>query len=489
MAPENASVVPAEVMTGIRHRAREGGRPLDRDWRSGWERIFGQDLGGVLLHFGNDELLDALGARGACWRNHVFLHSNHCDQATILHEVTHAAQWLRFGDRGSRPAGSISAADDPCEQEADRFARPMTGARGPNAIGVTQPCSAEFLLAPSGRLIVDCRMIGHASPRWSNAPTEQERVRRNEVLSVNRADAVAQYFESELRSNLKGRDLEFRYNQTSPDDSSLPDNTVLVGSTGRGQRDSILLARGDKFNDDREYRRVDLDVRIARKTEEWIPTVVKRKLGIPTKTKFWYVSTALTTGVAVGPAAAFVIVKLQNQYRQTAIGHVVAAGIGAGARLTKDTFSLADKVLSASVTFSDDTSFYTDKEVGFADFHPIFIRYTTASVAVFGGYNASWITFYGMGSGAASLYVGGLSLGGDLGLTGMVVEGFMWLHEVPDDYIIDTVDQTNWDPVVSEWTTRQSKSVYFDDGSADISKERGNISRFAADVARDVRTN
>lgn len=330
-------------------------------------------------------------------------------------------------------------------------------------------------------LLVDCQIVGHASPRWKSAPSEGERVHRNEVLSVQRANAVQKYFETAFKSKLKGYTMEFRY-ASILDDDSVPSGTILVGATGRGQGESIVSAHGDKSADDQQYRRVDLSVRVARKNTEVIPTRVKNKWGHSTKTKSWWVSVGFSTGIYVAAGASYLIVRLRNMYYQTADGSCFVVGAGAGL-----TFKPLDVIrLTASVSFSDETSLYTDEPVGFEDFHGVHIRYTSATVALFGGYNWSYITFWGMGAGAASRPVGGWSLGGDLGLSANLNDGILLLHRVPSDYIIEEYDATEWQNNTSEWTTQHSLPIYFGDAKADIGPEKVKLDRFAAEVANDI---
>src|SRR5262249_30886568 len=156
-----------------------------------------------------------LGARAACWQDQILLGSSEPDAVTLAHELVHAAQWLKYGKTEGWIADKISDPADPCEMEAEAFcgagfqpADPASAgsSRAPARLAgrkacptVTQPRSAELALYTSSRrLIMDCKITGHASPRWRGAPNDQERIRLNDVLARQRADAVAKYFQERL---------------------------------------------------------------------------------------------------------------------------------------------------------------------------------------------------------------------------------------------------------------------------------------------------
>src|SRR5262249_7879381 len=132
------------------------------------------------------------------------------------------------------------------------------------------------------------------------------------------------------------------------------------------------------------------------------------------------------------------------------------------------------------------TSFGTDEDVGFEDFHGCRVRYTSAGLSVGIGYSASYLTFYGLGSGAASIPVGGWNKG--LDASASLNEGVLHLYRVPKDYIIEPIDVDAWDTYTSEWVTEHSVSLYFNDGSADLTPGRVDLGNFALRVAQDVQT-
>jgi hypothetical protein len=159
------------------------------------------------------------------------------------------------------------------------------------------------------KLVVNCMITAHASPRWRGARSEQQRVAKNEQLALQRAEAVKKVIEQKLRDKLIGYSLEFFFDQTVSDEDSLPNNSVVMGAISRGQRDSIVAANGDRSNDDELYRRVDIDVRIARKLNEEIPTEVVHRYKQPTKSRFWYVSASAGIGLHLGAGVNVIFIE------------------------------------------------------------------------------------------------------------------------------------------------------------------------------------
>ena len=91
------------------------------------------------------------------------------------------------------------------------------------------------------QLTVQCKIAGHASPRWKSALTESRRVGNNEVLSRRRADAVMNEFKSDLTKELGKYQLKFLENVSYADDAQ-PSDTAVIGSEAKGQRESLLSA-------------------------------------------------------------------------------------------------------------------------------------------------------------------------------------------------------------------------------------------------------
>ena len=341
------------------------------------------------------------------------------------------------------------------------------------------------------KIIVDCMITAHASPRWKGARTEQQRVLQNELLARRRSEAVKKAIVEKLRAKLCDFSLEFVFDQSIVDDDSLPDGGVLVGAVSRGQNDSLIAAKGDRSNDDPLYRRVDIDVRIARKLDEAIPTEVVHAYKQATKSRFWYVSASAGIGLHVGPGVNVVFVELRDTYGRKATGIAYAAGAGVGVSGIGELISkMAKKDLlraAVSASFGDEASFYTDKDVGWGDFHGRRIRYTSASIQIVAGYEWSYISFSNMGPGAQSIPVGGASLAADASASASIGVGLLYLFDVPNDWVIRRYTATEWHTHTSGWVTTHSLPLHFSTGSADLRSSMVELDRFTETVSRDFR--
>lgn len=305
---------------------------------------------------------------------------------------------------------------------------------------------------------------------------ESQRVGNNEALSRHRADAVMKEFKSDLTKELGKYRLKFLENVSYADDTQ-PNDTVVIGSEARGQRESLLSAGGNRANDDAKYRRSDVTIRIARSTQDAMPTKVQRRYERSTKSKFWYASVGVSASAEAVAGFEFFRVKLRSWNGDEASGSVVAVAGGVGLKYSASPYS-----------WTEEASFSTRKEVGFDDFHGTRVRYTNVGLVVGVGYSRSWLTFYGMGPDAASLQVGGWQTGAQADLS--TSEGVLVLDTVPGDYTIERYDETEWNSVRSDWITEQKLSVYFDDAQWALVHDQFNqIRAFAAKVANDIRTN
>jgi hypothetical protein len=325
------------------------------------------------------------------------------------------------------------------------------------------------------KLTVQCDIVGHASPRWRGATSEASRTQNNEVLSKQRAEAFMKEFEAALTKELKNYQLRFLKDVSYAEDSQ-PDQTAVIGAQARGQLDSLPLAGGDRSNDDPKFRRTDITCRIARSVQDEMPTKVTRRWDRPTKSKFWYVSVGVSASVEAVVGFTLLRLKLRNWMGDEAEGLVSAVGGGAGLKYGLSPYS-----------WSNEAPFSTPSEVGFDAFHGRRVRYTSAGLAVGVGYARSYLTFYGMGPDAASLYVGGWETG--LEASAAISEGLLVLDVVPGDYKIEQFDITEWNTVRSDWITQHELSVFFESGKSTLQpKALSQAREFAAKLARDIRT-
>jgi hypothetical protein len=325
-------------------------------------------------------------------------------------------------------------------------------------------------------LTVQCQIVGHASPRWKGASTEAQRVKNNDVLSQRRAEAFMKEFKPALEKELGKYQLKFLENVSYAEDQQ-PDQSATIGAQARGQRDSLPLAGGDKKNDAANFRRSDIVVRIARSTQDAMPTKVTQTYKRSTKSKFWYASVGASGSVTAIAGFEFFRVKLRNDKGDEAMGSVVAVAGGVGAKYSASPYS-----------WTEQASFSTKREVGFEDFHGVHVRYTTAGLVIGIGYSRAYLTFYGMGPDAASLHVGGWTTGVQVSMD--VAAGILFLDTVPSNYAIERYDATEWQDIRSDWITQQKLSVFFETGESKLSAARvSEIKAFAKKVATDIRTN
>jgi hypothetical protein len=330
-------------------------------------------------------------------------------------------------------------------------------------------------MPPPARLTIQCDIVGHASPRWKGAKTDDQRVKNNDVLSQKRAEAFMKEFKPALEKELGKYQLKF-YENVSYEEDTQPDQSATIGAQGRGQRDSLPLAGGDKKNDAAIYRRSDIVVRVARSIQDQMPVKVTQTYKRSTKSKFWYASVGVSGSITAVAGYEFFRVKLRNDKGDEAEGSVAAISGGVGAKYSLSPYS-----------WTEEASFMTNRQVGFEDFHGVHVRYTTAGLILGVGYTRAYLTFYGMGPDAASLHVGGWGTGFQVSMD--LGTGILFLDMVPSNYAIERYDTTEWQDVRSDWITQQKLSVFFDTGESKLSSTGvSEIKTFAKKVATDIRT-
>lgn len=326
------------------------------------------------------------------------------------------------------------------------------------------------------QLTVKCSIVGQASPRWRGSGSDALRVQLNEKLGQQRADSFLQQFESDLTRALGKYKLKFIKNVEYQDDLQ-PDQSAVIGTESVGQRETFRLSGNNRTNDDAQFRRVDVVVRIARSNQEMIPTKVINRYTRPTKSKFWYASVGVSASVEAGVGFNFMRVKIRNNMGDEASGSVATVSGGFG---LKYSFSPYD--------WTNEASFFVSGGAGFEDFHGCLVRFSNASVVVGFGYALSYLTFYGMGPDAKSLDVGGWQTGLSLSLDTSPF-GMLILDTVPPQYKIEHIDSTEWNEVRSDWRTEQRVSSYFATERWQLDPAQlAQIREFADRVAADVRT-
>ena len=99
------------------------------------------------------------------------------------------------------------------------------------------------------------RIVGYASPRWGSAKSATEADRLNFQLSSRRAQNVQTEVEKELRARL-GNNIRIDY-AVSELNARDPEG-IQIGSYGVGSADALAAAHGDRTNNARMSRKVEV---------------------------------------------------------------------------------------------------------------------------------------------------------------------------------------------------------------------------------------
>lgn len=306
-------------------------------------------------------------------------------------------------------------------------------------------------------------IVGHASPRWKGAKDKRDADSKNQQLSEQRMEEVQQIVDVRLRG-LLGDNATIIYQRVywkgQPRVGELPGETRVEGHA-RGSQDSLRHAKGNRRSDDPAYRRVDVIIDDVARTEHYKPSYEMERRKI--KSTKWGVSVGVSAGVTAGGAGTLLALRLTNiATGRTGDYHLIAGGGGA-------------KVgIGVSAPFDDSyTEFETSRSVGFEDFDGVLTRYTSLGVGlVFVGYERSYISFLGMGSGAESIDVGGFNYGAKLELGGAVTAGKLSMSggaKGMDDYSVPTLKDN---PHQKRDEKSHFHSANFDTGSALLSPSR-----------------
>ena len=372
------------------------GQPLDSATRAVLEPRFGCDFGQVRVH------ADAQAARSAAaidavayaGGRHLAFTADHYAPRTgrgarlLAHELAHVAQW------------QAGAADESALTVRRQMSPTPDPAPGPDP--AADPGHTEQAHAPSFRV----RIIAHASPRWRGARSPAAADRLNLELSRRRGEAVRTEVERLMVKHFgAGVSIDFDV------DIDAQDNTVAVDSEARGSRDTLREARGDRADNARDRRRVDVIIdssqRVSGQARSSRPPLMRSNAS-----KFWHVSVDMSAGASLGGAGALLKLTLTNDLTGRQMQGTVFAG-GGGPK--------ASLGASASI-WGDPTGFSTDAPVDFRDFEGVWVRYTSAGVNLFIGWETAYISFIGMGRHAQSIDVGGWNTG-TVGVGGSVVAG------------------------------------------------------------------
>ncbi len=276
-----------------------------------------------------------------------------------------------------------------------------------SSAGASRPAlDLEIAKAPGFHV----KIVAHASPRWRGASGAADADRRNLELSQRRAAMVRRVVDEQLRrylgqAGVSGPSADFGIMvEVRP-------GTAEVSAEPRGSIDTLRDAKGARSNDDQQARRVDVIIGSSQKFSG-LAVTKGPLLMMSTLTKSWHVSVDMSAGASLGAAGTYLTLTLTNdKSKQSMKGHVTAGGGGPKASL------------GANVSiWSDPTGFTTEDPLTFEDFQDNWIRYTTVGLSIFIGYEATRLSFSGLGSGAKDLDVGGWNTG-TVGLGGSAVTG------------------------------------------------------------------
>jgi outer membrane protein OmpA-like peptidoglycan-associated protein len=393
---ESGNTVMGASQLAIQNALSSSGQPLDAATRSFFEPRFGSDLSQVRIHTGEEaaesaRAIDALAYTSGSeivFGAGQYAPQTQGGQRLLAHELAHVHQ--QVGATLSRAPATVQRQPASSTLQSD-----------PDATAV-DPGYEESAQAPSYRV----RIVAHASPRWRGAPNAAEADRLNQELSQRRADEVRDTVERLLAKHGMGS-ASVTYD-TSVEPS---DDTVELQSEARGSRETLAEAKGDRSSNAMKYRRVDVIIESNQRVSG-TAGASRPLLTRSTASRFWHVSVDMSAGGSLGAAGSLLSLTLFNDMSdQSMTGKVFAGGGGPKASL------------GASVSiWSDPTGFSTDEPVNFQDFDGMWIRYTTAGVNFFIGYEKSYIDFFGMGSDAQNIDVGGWNTG-TVGIGGSVVTG------------------------------------------------------------------
>ena len=239
------------------------------------------------------------------------------------------------------------------------------------------------------------RIVGYASPRWGSAKSATEADRLNFQLSSRRAQNVQTEVEKELRARL-GNNIRIDY-AVSELNARDPEG-IQIGSYGVGSADALAAAHGDRTNNARMSRKVE--VMIERITTTYMVGGVSLTPGrLPGATDSWGIRVTKLRAFVAAIVVGTIEVALRNRFTDKTI--YATAGIYGGG-LNTDVLSLAksiDNIDTIKQTFiyatknhlmqalddfigRDEVLFTTKRKMTFDDFDGEFIRVGKAGASL-----------------------------------------------------------------------------------------------------------
>jgi hypothetical protein len=299
-------------------------------------------------------------------------------------------------------------------------------------------------------------VVAHASPRWRSATSPADADKRNLKLSEDRKRNVQAVVERILRDQIGPRGQIQRRNYPVV----IPEG-VEVGGVAVGSKESIVASKGDRQNNDKLYRKVDVVF------ERFIMSTVSATVSTGQESakirKWWGVRVehlnvhfraAQPNNAAYGDATLTLTNDLTNK---SALAKVTLVGIGShqSISLSPNPYKQAIKELHKLATmnktdhYSDnkgvDHAFGCNREMGFRDFNGQTVSFhkRTYSAGLKG--HTMYMEFNGLGNEASNIVLPTVGSLGGLGYGGYSVVGKLQLIEpIPDDWI-DQAQTTNND--------------------------------------------
>jgi hypothetical protein len=159
------------------------------------------------------------------------------------------------------------------------------------------------------------RIVGYASPRWGSAKSASEADRLNFRLSAKRAETVQGALEKELRARLgKNLRIDYAVSELNPSD---PEG-IQIGSYGAGSADALAAAHGDRTNNAKMSRKVD--VMIEKITTTYVTGGVSLPPGrLSGTTNSWAIRVTKLRVLAAAVVLGTIEIALRNRYTDKSI--------------------------------------------------------------------------------------------------------------------------------------------------------------------------
>lgn len=299
-------------------------------------------------------------------------------------------------------------------------------------------------------------VVAHASPRWRSATSPADADKRNLKLSEDRQRNVQAVVERILREQIKPKGQI----QSWKSPLVIPEG-VEVGGIAVGSKDSIVASKGDRQNNDKLYRKVDVVFErfITKAVNATVSTgqesaKIRKWWGVRVEHLNVHFRAANSVNAAFGDATLTLTNDLTNK---SALAKVTLTGIGSDQSISlspnpyKQLIRGVYKVATMNKTYhySDkkgvDHAFGCDREMGFRDFNGQTVSFhkRTYSLGVKG--HTMYMEFNGLGSEATNIVLPTVGSLGGIGYGGYSVFGQLRLIDpIPDDWI-DQEDTTSND--------------------------------------------